>query len=228
MPENRVSRKIKIVLDSSFLVMEEIRTTQFILASASPRRRDLLRKAGYCFEIIPSNVDESKYDTNGITSEKHTKILALAKAKDIAAKFPNAVVMGSDTVVDLDGEIIGKPDHAEHAEEITRKLFSKPHKVITGLALVCIEKSIEIVEADTTIVYPRKLTEAQIADHITNGQWEGKAGAYGIQETGDEFVDHIDGSFTNVMGLPMEMTERLLEKIGIFSNVTKNLHKREE
>ncbi|MHC4289705.1 MAG: Maf family protein [Planctomycetota bacterium] len=208
--------------------MEEIRTTQFILASASPRRRDLLRKAGYCFEIIPSNVDESKYDTNGITSEKHTKILALAKAKDIAAKFPNAVVMGSDTVVDLDGEIIGKPDHAEHAEEITRKLFSKPHKVITGLALVCIEKSIEIVEADTTIVYPRKLTEAQIADHITNGQWEGKAGAYGIQETGDEFVDHIDGSFTNVMGLPMEMTERLLEKIGIFSNVTKNLHKREE
>jgi septum formation protein len=150
--------------------MEEIRTTQFILASASPRRRDLLRKAGYCFEIIPSNVDESKYDTNGITSEKHTKILALAKAKDIAAKFPNAVVMGSDTVVDLDGEIIGKPDHAEHAEEITRKLFSKPHKVITGLALVCIEKSIEIVEADTTIVYPRKLTEAQIADHITNGQ----------------------------------------------------------
>ena len=208
--------------------MEEIRTTQFILASASPRRRDLLRKAGYCFEIIPSNVDESKYDTNGITSEKHTKILALAKAKDIAAKFPNAVVMGSDTVVDLDGEIIGKPDHAEHAEEITRKLFSKPHKVITGLALVCIEKSIEIVEADTTIVYPRKLTDAQIADHITNGQWEGKAGAYGIQETGDEFVDRIDGSFTNVMGLPMEMTERLLEKIGIFSNVTKNLHKREE
>ncbi|MHC5146577.1 MAG: Maf family protein [Planctomycetota bacterium] len=208
--------------------MEEIRTTQFILASASPRRRDLLRKAGYCFEIVPSAVDESKYDTNGITSEKHTKILALAKAKDIAAKFPNAVVMGSDTVVDLDGEIIGKPDHAEHAEEITRKLFSKPHKVITGLALVCIEKSIEIVEADTTIVYPRKLTEAQIADHITNGQWEGKAGAYGIQETGDEFVDHIDGSFTNVMGLPMEMTERLLEKIGIFSNVTKNLHKREE
>ena len=102
-----------------------------------------------------------------------------------------------------------------HAEEITRKLFSKPHKVITGLALVCIEKNIEIVEADTTIVYPRQLTEAQIADHITNGQWQGKAGAYGIQETGDEFVDHIDGSFTNVMGLPMERVRRLLEQLGI-------------
>jgi len=166
--------------------MEAVRVSQFILASASPRRRDLLRKAGYCFEIIPSKVDESAYGTDGITSEEHTKILALAKAKDVAARFPNAVVIGSDTVVDLDGEIIGKPDHSEHAEEITRKLFSKPHKVITGLAMVCIDRSIEIVEADTTIVFPRQLTEAQIADHITNGQWQGKAGAYGIQETGDE------------------------------------------
>jgi predicted house-cleaning NTP pyrophosphatase (Maf/HAM1 superfamily) len=108
-----------------------------------------------------------------------------------------------------------KPDHAEHAEEITRKLFSKPHKVITGLALTCIDKGIEIVEADTTVVYPRQLTDAQIAGHITNGQWEGKAGAYGIQETGDEFVDHIDGSFTNVMGLPMELTERLLSGLSV-------------
>jgi septum formation protein len=192
-----------------------MRKSQFILASASPRRRDLLRKAGYCFEIVPSNVDESAYDINGITSEEHTRILALAKAKDVALRFPNAIVMGSDTVVDLDGEIIGKPDDAAHAEEITRKLFSKPHKVITGLALVCIEKNIEIVEADTTIVYPRQLTEAQIAEHIHKGDWQGKAGAYGIQETGDAFVDHIDGSFTNVMGLPMERTQRLLSGLGI-------------
>jgi len=194
--------------------MESIRKSQFILASASPRRRDLLRKAGYCFEIVPSKVDESAFDTNSVTSEEHTKILALAKAKDIAVRFPNAIVMGGDTVVDLDGEIIGKPDDAAHAEEITRKLFSKPHKVITGLALVCLEKNIEIVETDTTIVYPRQLTEAQIAEHIHKGDWQGKAGAYGIQETGDGFVDRIDGSFTNVMGLPMELTQRLLEQLG--------------
>ncbi|RKY03814.1 MAG: septum formation protein Maf [Planctomycetota bacterium] len=200
-------------VDNKDLLM--MRKSQFILASASPRRRDLLRKAGYCFEIVPSDVDESAYDTNGITSEEHTQILALAKARDVALRFPNALVMGSDTVVDLGGEIIGKPDDADHAEEITRKLFSKPHKVITGLAMVCIDKGIEIVEADTTIVYPRQLTEVQIADHITNGQWQGKAGAYGIQETGDEFVDHIDGSFTNVMGLPMELTQRLLGELGI-------------
>jgi septum formation protein len=195
--------------------MEDIRRSQFLLASASPRRKHLLEKAGYCFEIIPSDVDESAYDAEGVTSEEHTKVLALAKAKEVAVRFPNAVVIGSDTVVDLDGEIIGKPDDAEHAEEITRKLFSKPHKVITGLALVCVEKNIETVEADTTIVYPKQLTESQIADHIQNGQWQGKAGAYGIQETGDEFVDHIEGSFTNVMGLPIELTQRLLEQLGI-------------
>ena len=130
-------------------------------------------------------------------------------------RFPNALVFGSDTVVDLDGEIIGKPDDVAHAEEIIRILFSKAHGVITGLALVCMENNIEIVEADTTIVYPRQLTESQIADHIQNGQWQGKAGAYGIQETGDEFVERIDGSFTNVMGLPIELTEQLLERLSI-------------
>ena len=194
--------------------MEEKRS-QFILASASPRRQHLLAKAGYCFEVVPSEVDESVFDTDGVTSEEHTKILALAKAKDVSVKFPTALVMGSDTVVDLDGEIIGKPEDAEHAEEITRKLFSRPHQVITGVALVCVEKGIEIIEADTTVVYPRKLTEEQIAEHIRKGDWQGKAGAYGIQETGDEFVDHIDGSFTNVMGLPIEMVERLLGQLGI-------------
>ena len=195
---------------------EENRYSQFILASASPRRRDLLRRAGYCFEVVPSDVDESAFETDDVTSEDHAKILALAKAKDVAGKFPNAMVIGSDTVVDLDGEIIGKADDAAHAEEITRKLFSQPHRVITGLAIVCVEKGVEIVAADTTIVYPRKLTEEQIAGHIDSGNWQGKAGAYGIQETGDAFVDHIDGSFTNVMGLPMEMVGRLLFDQGVF------------
>lgn len=195
--------------------MGTIRLSQFILASASPRRKHLLEHAGYCFEIVPSGVDESAFETDGVTSEAHTKVLALAKARDVAGRFGSAVVMGSDTVVDLDGEIIGKPEDAAHAEAITRKLFSKPHTVITGLALVCVEKGIEVVEADTTVVYPRALTEAQIAEHIRKGDWQGKAGAYGIQETGDEFVDHIEGSFTNVMGLPMELVERLLGALGI-------------
>jgi septum formation protein len=188
---------------------------QFILASASPRRKELLQKAGYVFRTEPSQVDEEAFDKAGVNSEEHCTILALAKAKDVAVRFPDRPVLGADTVVDYDGRIIGKPADAADAERITRMLFSKPHKVITGIALVWKEKGIEIVQADTTIVYPKKLTEQQIQEHINGGLWEGKAGAYGIQETGDKFVDHIKGSFTNVMGLPMEQVEKILRLYGI-------------
>jgi len=188
---------------------------QFILASASPRRKLLLEKAGYRFSVQPSEVDEAAFEIDGIDSATLCRRLALAKAKAVAARYPDAVAMGSDTVVDLDGEIIGKPEDAAHAEAITRKLFSRPHKVVTGLALVCVKKGIEIVEVDTTTVYPKTLTDAQIADHIRKGDWQGKAGAYGIQETGDEFIERIEGSFTNVMGLPMELTQRLLSGLEI-------------
>ena len=190
-------------------------TIQFILASASPRRKELLEKAGYIFRVEPSQVDEDVFEKAGVSSEEHCQILALAKAKDVAKQFSDMPVLGADTVVDYDGQIIGKPTDATDAERITRILFSKPHKVITGIALVWKKKGIEIIQADTTIVYPRKLTEQQIQSHIAGGLWEGKAGAYGIQETGDEFVERIEGSFTNVMGLPMERVEILLRESGI-------------
>jgi septum formation protein len=188
---------------------------QFILASASPRRRQLLHKAGYCFKVIPSAIDETAFETGNVDSETLCRQLALAKADEVAQQYPHRFVLGADTVVDYDGQIIGKPDDAAHAEEITRKLFSKPHKVITGVALVCVIINIKIVEVDTTVVYPQKLSEAQIADHIAGGNWQGKAGAYGIQETGETFVQRIEGSFTNVMGLPMERVQRLLAALGI-------------
>ncbi|MBN2512327.1 MAG: septum formation protein Maf [Sedimentisphaerales bacterium] len=192
-------------------------STLLVLASASPRRRELLAKAGYAFRVEPSNVDEESYDKAGITSEEHCQMLALAKAREVAGRFPDLPVLGSDTVVDFDGQIIGKPADAADAERITRMLFSKPHKVITGLALIWKSKGIEIADVDTTIVYPHKLTEQQIQGHIAGGLWEGKAGAYGIQETGDEFVDRIEGSFTNVMGLPMERVECLLRRCGVLT-----------
>ena len=195
--------------------MEPDNHIQFILASASPRRRDLLKQAGYRFDIVPSDVDEQRFHTPEADSESLCRTLALIKARNVAARFAEQIVLAADTVVDDDGQIIGKPDDAAHAEAITRRLFSRPHKVITGVALVCIAKGVEIVQADTTTVYPNPLTETQIAEHIAGGSWHGKAGAYGIQETGDTFVNRIDGSFTNVMGLPMERLERLLSDLGI-------------
>lgn len=183
---------------------------RLILASASPRRKDLLARAGYAFDVIVSDVDESAISSTGSSPAQHAEVLARAKAQSVAARHPDRLVLGADTLVDLDGEIIGKPVDREDAERITRKLFSRPHEVVTGLALVRLADGVEVVRSDVTTVYPRKLTEQQIAEHIAGGAWEGKAGAYAIQEMGDAFIERIDGSLTNVVGLPMELLKRLL------------------
>ena len=139
----------------------------------------------------------------------------MAKAKDVAEKYPDSLVIGADTVVDFEGQIIGKPTDAKEAEQITKKLFSKPHKVITGIAIVRLCDGIELSECDTTTVYPKRLTSEQIAEHIENESWRDKAGAYAIKENGDEFIERIEGSLTNVMGLPMELLESLLAELKI-------------
>ena len=187
--------------------------SKLILASTSPRRRLLMKKAGYKFEVIAPKVDESTYTAKKNSPVEFAKALALAKAKSVSPDFPDSIVIGADTIVDFEGEIIGKPDNADHAREITQKLFSRPHKVITALALVKQAEGIELVKADTTRVYPKKMTAEQIARHIEGKSWQGKAGAYAIQETGDKFVEKIDGSLTNVMGLPMELLGQLLKDI---------------
>lgn len=184
-----------------------------ILASASPRRKELLTQAGYQFIVEKSDIDESKFPTEGIEPCEYSESLALAKAKSVAAKYPEKIVLGADTIVDWNGEIIGKADDERHAKEIVEKLFSSPHKVITGVAIVRLKDNTEIVTHDTTIVYPRKMSPEQIQEHLRAGTWKDKAGAYAIQETGDEFVERIEGSLTNVMGLPMELVEKLLRKI---------------
>lgn len=181
-----------------------------ILASASPRRKLLMQQAGYRFSVVVSDVDESRFEAEGLDSAEFAKRLAMAKAKAIAAKYSDSIVIGADTVVDFQGLIIGKPANKNEAEEITRKLFSRPHKVITALAIVRLSDGIEIVDSDTTWVYPRELTEEQIADHIKSNNWQGRAGAYGIKEKGEEFVERIEGSFTNVCGMPMELLEKMI------------------
>jgi len=185
---------------------------RIILASASPRRKELLTGAGYRFDVIVSNINESDFPAENAEPAEHAKRLALAKAKAVANDYPDAVVIGADTIADFDGKIIGKPKDRKHAEQITRLLFSRPHKVITGLAIVRLRDNLQLIESDTTIVYPRKMTEQQVAKHLKSGTWRGKAGAYAIQETGDEFVEKIEGSLTNVMGLPTELLKEMLSK----------------
>jgi len=183
-----------------------------ILASASPRRKQLLAQAGYQFTVVRPDIDESAFPAKDIEACEYAERLALAKAKCVAEKHPDFLVIGADTVVDFEGQIIGKPADAKEAEQITKKLFSRPHKVITGIAIVRLSDGIELSESDTTTIYPKRLTSEQIAEHIKSESWRDKAGAYAIKENGDEFVERIEGSLTNVMGLPMELLGRLLEK----------------
>jgi septum formation protein len=185
----------------------------FILASASPRRRQLLMEAGYEFTVVRPDIDESSYATDKIAPCKYAEQLALAKTKSVAQKYPDSPVVGADTIVDSRGEIIGKPADAKEARRIIRRLFSEPHKVITGLAICRFCDNFEVVTCASTTVYPKQLTEQQIDEHIKSGHWKDKSGAYAIKENGDEFVERIEGSLTNVMGLPMELLERLLRKV---------------
>lgn len=184
----------------------------FILASQSPRRIELLKEAGYVFDVHPSGIDESVFDTS-LSPAMYAETLAQAKAEDVAQQFPNRLILGADTIVDCDNEIIGKPQDQAHAKAIVTKLFSKSHSVITGLALIWPAQRIHIVTHDTTRIIPKHMTPEQIQIHLNSDTWQGKAGAYAIQENGDEFIDHVEGSFTNVVGLPMELLTRQLDEI---------------
>ena len=186
---------------------------RMVLASASPRRRQLLKQAGYQFTVFPAKINEADFACDRISPAEYAKRLALSKARQVAEKFPESLVIGADTVVDSQGRIIGKPADEKQAERITRKLFSAPHKVITAVALVRLSEGLELVESDTTIVYPKKMSERQIAEHIKSGSWRDKAGAYAIKEDADPFIEKLQGSLTNVMGLPMELLDRLLARI---------------
>ncbi len=191
--------------------------TQFILASASPRRRELLADAGYNFDIIPADLDENSFKTQSACPAYYTKLLSEVKADAIAVKYPSRAVLGSDCIVELGGRIYEKPDDAEDARRIISELFREPHNVITSVALICKETDFHKVITVTTKIYPVRLTDEQIEFHIQTGRWQGRAGGYGIQDPHtDQYIERIEGSFTNVVGLPMEETASLLAEFGIY------------
>ena len=193
------------------------RPKRLVLASASPRRRQLLADAGYIFDVVPSDVDESASpDTD---PDDTARALALAKARDVAGRVGvPAVVLGADTLVACTGQIIGKPADADDARRILHTLSRTPHQVITGVALVDTADGHERVESDTSRVIMKPMSPADIDVYIASGAWQGKAGAYAVQEEGiDRFILRIDGSFSNVVGLPLELVQTLLKEFNIHS-----------
>jgi septum formation protein len=184
---------------------------KLILASSSPRRKQLLEEAGYTFTVKRPNIDETAFSASNQSPTECAKKLALAKAKSLAGDYPDALIIAADTLVDLNGKIIGKPKDVEDAKIILKKLSGSFHKVITALAIVRVSDNTEIVQSESTDIYPKKMSDEQIDELIKSGVWQNKSGACSIEDTG-QFVEKIEGSITNVMGLPMELLKKLLKE----------------
>ena len=170
-----------------------------ILASESPRRRELIKKITKEFTVIPANIDESVLHIPACDLPGE---LSKLKAYDIFAKYPNDKVLACDTVVIIDGQILGKPHSKEQAKEMLQKLSGRKHVVISGYTIISKEK--EITRTVRTYVYFNKLSNELIDAYIATGSPMDKAGAYGIQDQEFDLVNHIEGSFDNVIGLPTE------------------------
>ena len=182
-----------------------------VLASRSPRRAEILRAQGLDFTVQPAGIDETVLDDE--TPAAHVCRLALEKVRAVAADHPDAMVLGSDTVVVIDGEILGKPEDEAEARAMLRRLAGREHAVYSSAALVT--DGTQGVDHDVTRVRFRELDHVEIAAYVASGEPMDKAGAYGIQQRGALLVAGIDGCYFNVMGLPLQAFRRVwIEVVG--------------
>jgi len=186
-----------------------------ILASNSPRRRELLRQAGYRFEVRPPPIEDRAAE-QAPSPGAYAESLAYLKARAAVEHYGlgEGLVLGADTVVVLGGRIIGKPADEADARRILSQLSGSEHQVVTGVALVDAASGRRRLAHDVTRIRMRRMTADEIDAYVAGGEGLGKAGAYAIQETGDRYIERIDGSLTNVVGLPMELLERMLVAAG--------------
>jgi septum formation protein len=181
-----------------------------VLASASPRRQELLRNAGIPFEIQPTQIAEDPLPGEG--AKECAERLAREKALAIARLRSQDVVLGADTVVVIDNVILGKPADAADAARMLRMLAGREHQVITGVCLVVTGQL--SVASETTVVTMSEISENEIADYVATGEPMDKAGAYAIQGIASRWIPGIDGDYSNVVGLPVALVWRMLRRAG--------------
>jgi septum formation protein len=183
---------------------------ELILASSSPRRAELLRSAGYRFRVMAPDLPEPLHRL-GYSEPRHkAEALSFFKASEVACRLQAGLVLGADTIVAAGNHVFGKPVDRQDARRILDQLTRSPHEVITGVTLIDAGTGHRRIRHDRTGVYMRPMTDEQMQAYLDSGQWRGKAGAYGVQDAADAFVERIDGSFSNVVGLPMELLARML------------------
>ena len=182
-----------------------------VLASASPRRQELLRSAGIRFEAQPAHIVEDPLP--GEAAKDCAERLARDKALAVAHQRPNDCVLGADTVVVVEGQLLGKPSDAADAARMLRMLSGRKHQVITGVCLVVSGKP--LVASETTFVIVSEITGKDIADYVASGEPMDKAGAYAIQGIASRWIPRIEGDYSNVVGLPVALVFGMLRQAGV-------------
>jgi len=193
----------------------ERHTITFILASASPRRRYLLTEIGATFEIVPSDVEEIFREDE--TPEEHVLRLSREKAESVARKRPGNWVLGADTIVFIDGDVLGKPETKDDARTMLCRLSGNDHIVLTGFALVTSGKGVVANELVRSTVTFREIPDDEIEWYIETDEPYDKAGAYAVQGIAGMFIRSIKGSYSNVIGLPLCEVTDALKKVGIIA-----------
>ncbi|HEY6120162.1 MAG TPA: Maf family protein [Pyrinomonadaceae bacterium] len=183
-----------------------------VLASRSPRRAEILQAVGWPFETMAADIDESLLE--GEDAIDYVRRLAEGKAKVVAAKQPDKLVLGADTTVVIDRQILGQPSDPEDARKMLRLLNGTWHEVITGVALLRFGGNpVEIVDYETTRVHFAELSVEEIDWYVSTGEPLGKAGAYGIQGKAGPFIDEIQGDYFNIVGLPIRLVYELRQRL---------------
>ncbi len=184
-----------------------------ILASASPRRRELLQQVGLRFRVVPSHATEEVRP--GETPREYVLRTAQEKAQAVARRYPTAWILAADTIVEIDGHILGKPCDEAAGRRMLRLLSGRRHRVMTAFVVLHTEQ--QVGRLITSTVSFKTLSESQISAYLATGESKDKAGAYAVQGQGRALVAELDGSYTNVVGLPMDEVLACLQDLGIYN-----------
>jgi len=186
-----------------------------VLASQSPRRQQLLRAVGIPFEVVPPRYEEPAPADWPLDAVSYVESVSYFKAHSVGSEFPDRLILGADTAVALHNRLFGKPADRDDARRILTALSGTTHEVITGVTVYHPARRRGIIAHAVTRVKMRSMSQQELEAYLDSGNWQGKAGAYGIQDQGDPFVTVVEGGFDNVVGLPTKLVCDLLSDLGM-------------
>jgi len=192
-------------------VLEEVLNERLVLASGSPRRAEILNAVGWPFEMVAANIDESRFESEAAVP--YVRRLAQTKAETVAKNQRSGLVLGADTVVLVDDEILGQPLDAEDARRMLKLLSGRWHEVLTAVALLCVGEDRSVVDHEQTRVRFAEMSVSEIDWYVATGEPMDKAGAYAVQGRAALFIEEIQGDYFNIVGLPVRLVHKLARKI---------------